>query len=265
MPTILTMLRQYLFLLYQMSRREIVGRYRGSMMGLLWSFASPLVMLAVYTFVFSVVFRVRWQTGGDDNASFALNLFAGVIAHSFLGECMTRSPGVIAENTGYVKKVVFPLWMIPAVVVLAAMFHMFISLLVLLVCSGLYQQQLHAAVLLLPLVLAPFVLLVLGITWFFAALGVYLRDLSQVLPVVSTMMLFLAPVLYPVEALPESLRQHLYLNPLTYVIGETRAIVLSGEMPHWVALSKFTVVALLVAAAGWKVFRRTQPGFADVL
>ena len=127
MPTILTMLRQYLFLLYQMSRREIVGRYRGSMMGLLWSFASPLVMLAVYTFVFSVVFRVRWQTGGDDNASFALNLFAGVIVHGFFAECVNRSPTLIAENTGYVKKVVFPLWMIPAIVVVAAMFHMPVS------------------------------------------------------------------------------------------------------------------------------------------
>lgn len=259
------MLKQYLFLIYQMSRREIVGRYRGSMMGLLWSFASPLVMLAVYTFVFSVVFRVRWQSGGGDNASFALNLFAGVIVHGFLAECLNRSPTLIAENTGYVKKVVFPLWVIPAVVVVAAMFHMLISLLVLLVCSGLYLQQFHVSVLALPLLLAPYALLVLGVSWFFAALGVYLRDLAQVLPVVTTVMMFMAPVFYPVEALPEAFRPWMYLNPLTFVIGEMRGLVLSGAMPHWATLAQFTAIALLVALTGWKVFRKAQPGFADVL
>ena len=259
------MLKQYLFLIYQMSRREIVGRYRGSMMGLLWSFASPLVMLAVYTFVFSVVFRVRWQTGGGDNASFALNLFAGVIVHGFFAECLNRSPTLIAENTGYVRKVVFPLWVIPAVVVVAAMFHMLISLLVLLVCSGLYLQQFHVSVLVLPLLLAPYTLLVLGVSWFFAALGVYLRDLAQVLPVVTMVMMFMAPVFYPVEALPEAFRPWMYLNPLTFVIGEMRGLVLSGAMPHWATLAKFTAIALLVALAGWKVFRKAQPGFADVL
>jgi len=259
------MLKQYLYLVYQMSRREIVGRYRGSMMGLLWSFASPLVMLAVYTFVFSVVFRVRWQTGGGDNASFALNLFAGVIAHGFFAECFNRSPALIAENAGYVKKVVFPLWMIPATVVVAAMFHMLVSLLVLLVCSALYLQQLHFAVLALPLLLAPYALLVLGLSWIFAALGVYLRDLAQVLPVVTTVMLFMAPVFYPVEALPEAYRGWMYLNPMTYVIGEMRALLLNGAMPQWAMLAKFTVAALLTAFAGWKVFRKAQPGFADVL
>jgi len=259
------MLKQYLFLIYQMSRREIVGRYRGSMMGLLWSFASPLVMLAVYTFVFSVVFRVRWQTGGTDNASFALNLFAGVIAHGFFAECVNRSTTVISENAGYVKKVVFPLWMIPVVVVLAAMFHMVVSLLVLLVCSGLYLQQLPLGVLALPLLLAPYALLVLGLTWFFAALGVYLRDLAQVLPVLTMVMMFMAPVFYPVEALPEDFRSWMYLNPLTYVIGEMRAMVLGGAMPDWPALAKFTGAALLSALAGWQLFRKAQPGFADVL
>ncbi len=259
------MLRQYLFLIYQMSRREVVGRYRGSMMGLLWSFASPLVMLAVYTFVFSVVFQVRWQTGGGDNASFALNLFAGVIVHGFFAECFNRSPTLIAENTGYVKKVVFPLWMIPAIVVVAAMFHMLISVLVLLVCSGLFLQQFHPGVLALPLLLAPYALLVLGVSWFFAALGVYLRDLTQVLPVVSTVLMFMAPVFYPVEALPEEFRGWMYLNPLTYVIGEMRALVLHGAMPHWATLAKFAAIALLVALAGLKVFRKAQPGFADVL
>lgn len=259
------MLKQHVFLIYQMSRREVLGRYRGSMMGLLWSFASPLVMLAVYTFVFGTVFRVRWQTGDGDTASFALNLFAGVLLHSFLAECLNRSPALIAENTGYVKKVVFPLWIIPVVLVLAALFHLLVGLLVLLVAAGVVQQQLHAGVLLLPLLLLPFALLALGLSWFIAALGVYLRDLAQVLPVVSTMLLFLAPVLYPLEALPAGLREHLYLNPLTYVIGELRALVLGGAMPDWQALARFTGVALLVALLGWQVFRKAQPGFADVL
>ena len=176
--------------------------------------------------MFSVVFRVRWQTGGDDNASFALNLFAGVIVHGFFAECVNRSPTLIAENTGYVKKVVFPLWMIPAIVVVAAMFHMLVSLLVLLICSGLYLQQFHFSVL---------------------------------------VMMFMAPVFYPVEALPEAFRPWMYLNPLTFVIGEMRGLVLSGAMPHWATLAKFTAIALLVALAGWKVFRKAQPGFADVL
>jgi len=259
------MLRQYPFLIYQMSRRDIVGRYRGSMMGLLWSFASPLVMLAVYTFVFSTVFRVRWQSGADDNASFALNLFAGVIAHAFFAECLNRSAVVIAENTSYVKKVVFPLWTVPAVVTITAGFHMLISLLVLLICVAAWQQQVHASLLALPLLLAPFALMVLGISWFFAALGVYLRDLAQVLPVVATILLFMAPVFYPVEALPEAYRHYLYLNPLTYVITELRAMVLSGALPDWYPLLKFSVAAAVTALVGWFTFRRAQPGFADVL
>ncbi len=248
-----------------MSQREIVGRYRGSVMGLMWSFAHPIVMLLVYTFVFSVIFKVRWGTGDSSNTSFALNLFVGILIHAFFAECTNRAPSLIVDNINYVKKVVFPLWVIPVVLVVSALFHMLVGFVVLLACVFIIIEQLHITTLLMPLILLPFILMVSGTTWLFSALGVYLRDLSQVLPVVSTVMLFLAPVFYPISALPEAFQHYLYLNPLTYIIDESRNLILLGKLPNVERLLYFYAAGITLAATGWAFFRKTRQGFADVL
>ncbi len=243
----------------------MVGRYRGSVMGLMWSFAHPIVMLLVYTFVFSFIFKVRWGTGDASNTNFALNLFVGILIHAFFAECTNRAPSLMADNINYVKKVVFPLWVLPVVLVVSSLFHMLVGFLVLFGCVLIFLDQLYLTTLLIPLLFLPFILMVAGTTWLFSALGVYLRDLSQVLPVISTVMLFLAPVFYPITALPEAFQHYLYLNPLTYIIDESRNLILLGRLPNFEYLAYFYTVSILLALSGWSFFKKTKQGFADVL
>ncbi|WP_308874173.1 ABC transporter permease [Thiothrix subterranea] len=185
-------------LIWQMSKRDVLGRYRGSMIGMAWSFFNPLFMLAVYTFVFSVVFESRWGVDtGESRGSFAVILFAGLVVHGLLAECVNRAPGLILSNANYVKKVVFPLEILPWVTLVSALFHTGISLLVLLIAELLLMQHVPWTVLLLPLVWLPFVMGIMGISWFLAALGVYVRDVAQITGLLTTVLLFMSPVFYP--------------------------------------------------------------------
>jgi len=234
-------------------------------MGLIWSLVSPLLMLLVYTFVFSVVFKVRWGAGEQNNLDFALNLFVGVIVHAFLAECLIRSASIIAENENYVKKVIFPLWIIPVVALNAALFHLLVSSLVLVLCLLFYNGQLPVTILLFPILLLPYIIIALGLSWFLAALGVYLKDLIQVLPVISAVLLFLAPVFYPMEALPADYQSLLYYNPVTYVVIAARDLLLVGSVPEWMGYLKYISIAGVIALLGIGFFSRTKAGFADVL
>lgn len=256
---------RHLFLLCQLSRREITGRYKGQVIGILWSFISPLLMLLVYTFVFSVVFKARWGSGGDDKLAFALNLFIGILVHGFFAECVGRAPGLMQQHANYVKRVVFPLWILPPVTVVTALFHAAVGTLVLLIVYAFSHGHLYWQVLLLPLLVLPLVAIVLGFNWFLAALGVFFRDLGQVMPVVITVTLFMAPVFYPVAALPEEYRSWLYLNPLTPAIEMMRGLLLEGRLPAWDAYLWYLVLGALCCLLGGLFFRRVQRGFADVL
>ncbi|MGP9824431.1 ABC transporter permease [Ectopseudomonas khazarica] len=258
-------MKYYLYLLYQLSRRDVAARYRGSVMGVLWSLVSPVVMLTVYTFVFSVVFKARWGIGGDDKLAFALNVFAGIIVHGFFAECVNRAPGLMLQYTSYVKRVVFPLWILPPVVLVSALFHALISLLVLLAAYVCIYGHIHWQLIMLPVVMLPLILVTLGVAWFMAALGVFLRDIGQVVPVLMTVMMFMAPVFYPVSALPEAYQGWLYLNPLTPSIEMMRNLLLGGLLPQPAAYLAYLALAVLCAALGGLFFRRTRRGFADVL
>ena len=190
-------------LIGQMIHRDVTGRYRGSILGIVWSFFNPVLMLAVYTFVFSVVFKARWQVGSDNQTEFAIVLFAGMIVFGVFSECVNRAPGLILNNPNYVKKVVFPLEIMPWVSLGSAFFHALVSLGVLLLFSLIVSQSCPWTVFLLPAVLLPLALLVLGLGWFFSSLGVYLRDVGQTIGLVTTVLMFLSPVFYPVTAIPE--------------------------------------------------------------
>ena len=253
-------------LIVQMTRREVVGRYKGSALGLAWSFLTPILMLAVYTFVFSVVFKARWGTDGDESKTqFALVLFVGMIVHGLFAEVLNRAPGLILSNVNYVKKVVFPLDVLPVIAMGAALFHASISLAVLLIAFALVNGYLHWTVIFIPVVLLPLVLLTLGVAWIFASLGVFLRDVGQTVGIITTMMLFLAPIFYPVTALPEDVRPLIMANPLTFIIEEARGVVILGRMPEWSGLGIYTLAATAVAWAGFAWFQKTRKGFADVL
>lgn len=247
------------------AKREVLGRYRGSALGLLWSFFNPLFMLAVYTFVFSVVFKARWNTGSDSKTEFALVLFAGLIVFNLFAECINRAPGLILGNANYVKKVVFPLEILPAAALLSALFHGFISLVVWLMAYLVFFGVPHATALYLPLIILPLIMFVMGLSWTLAALGVYLRDVSQFIGVVTMVLMFLSPILYPVTALPVDYQHLLYLNPLTPVIEQTRDVLFWGKSPNIFMLSIHCLASAFVAWLGFAMFQKTRKGFADVL
>ena len=253
-------------LVMQMTRREVIGRYKGSALGLTWSFFNPVFMLMVYTFVFSVVFKARWGVGGEDSKTlFAIVLFVGMMVHGLFAEVVNRSPSLILTNANYVKKVVFPLEVLPVISMAAALFHSLISLSVLLVAFILFNGYLHWTVIFTPLVLLPFVIFTLGLAWMLASIGVFLRDVGQVIGMVTTVMLFLSPVFYPLSAVPEKYIPFIMVNPLTFIIQQAREVLIWGHMPDWVGLGVYTLVAVTVAWAGYSLFQKTRKGFADVL
>lgn len=269
-PTSLVTLARSLWrnrqLLVQMTKREVVGRYKGSVLGLAWSFLNPVLMLAVYTFVFSVIFKARWGLGGDESKTqFAVVLFVGMIVHGLFAEVINRAPGLVLSNVNYVKKVVFPLEILPIIAMGAALFHSFISLGVLLIAFVIFNGYLHWTAVFTPVVLLPLIILTLGLAWMLASLGVFLRDVGQTIGVITTVMLFLAPVFYPITALPEEFRPWLMINPLTFIIEQAREVLIWGRGPDWIGLAAYTLAATALAWVCYVWFQKTRKGFADVL
>ncbi len=270
-PTSLAALAKSLWrnrqLIVQMTKREVVGRYKGSAMGLAWSFFNPVFMLVVYTFVFSEVFKSLWGgVGGDDSKTqFAVILFAGMIVLSLFSEVLNRAPNLILSNVNYVKKVVFPIEILPVIAMGAALFHSLISLGVLLTAFTIFNGYLHPTVILMPLVLLPLVILALGLAWMLASLGVFLRDVGQTIGLITTVLMFLSPVFFPITAVPERFRPIMMANPLTFIIEQAREVLIWGHLPNWLGLGIYTLVATFIAWAGYAWFQKTRKGFADVL
>jgi len=253
-------------LVWQLTRRDIATRYRGSFMGMAWSFLNPLLMLAVYTFVFSVVFKARWNPSGDESrAEFAIILFAGMIVFGLFAEIVNRAPGLIISNVNYVKKVVFPLEVLPWVSMGVVLFHSLVSLFVLLLTQLLINHYLTWTILLFPLVLLPLILTSLGLSWFLASLGVYVRDIGQLTGIITTVLMFVSAVFYPLSALPENYQSLLKLNPLVLIITESRNVLLYGHTPDWLSLGIIWLAGFFIAGAGFWWFQKTRKGFADVI
>jgi len=253
-------------LILQMTRREVVGRYKGSLFGLAWSFFNPLFMLAVYTFVFSVIFKSHWGTGdAESKTQYALVLFVGLIVHGLFAEVLTRAPTLVLSNVNYVKKVVFPLEILPIIAMGAAIFHAMVSMIVLISAFALFNGFVYPTALFLPIILLPFIVLTMGLAWLFASLGVFLRDVSQSIGMMMTILFFLSPVIYPVTSVPEKLRPWLQVNPLTFAIEQTRDIVIWGKFPDWSGFGLYSSIAICVAWGGFGWFQKTRKGFSDVL
>jgi lipopolysaccharide transport system permease protein len=252
-------------LIQQMTRRDVVGRYRGSFNGLLWSFFNPLLMLAIYTFVFGVIFKSRWNAQGAEHVSFAVILFAGLNINSMFTECANRAPTLIIENTNFVKKVVFPIEILSWSTLGSALFHLLVSTTVLLVFSLIVQKGIPWTVVFFPVVVVAFLPFVAGIIWLLASLGVFLRDLKQAIGVITSALMFLAPVFYPMEQIALPYRKLLYLNPLTEIVEESRNVLVWGRMPNWLALGTYALAACLFAWFAFAWFERSRKGFADVL
>jgi lipopolysaccharide transport system permease protein len=254
-------------LIGQLARREVLSRYKGSLLGILWSFFTPVFMLAIYTFVFSEIFKSRWGGAGGNGSrtQFALILFAGMIMLNFFNEVLNRAPGLVIVNVNYVKKVIFPLEILPIVATVTALFNALISLTVLLSAFLAFNLYLNWTAIFVFLILLPLVILTLGLAWFLAALGVFLRDIGQTIAIITMMLMFLSPIFYPLDAVPARFQIFVLANPLTFIIGQARDVLIWGVMPNWAGLGIYTISACLIAYAGYACFQRMRKGFADVL
>jgi lipopolysaccharide transport system permease protein len=251
---------------WRLTEREVLGRYRGSALGIGWSFITPLAMLAVYTFVFSQVFKARW--GGLEQAGplgFAVNLFAGLIVFNLFSECASRAPTLVLANSSYVKKIVFPLEILGAVAVGSAGFHALTSLVVLAIFELIAIQSLPYTFVWLPLVWVPLILGCLAFTWVIAALGVFVRDIGQLVGIIVNMLMFLSPVFFPASALPLQWQPILILNPLAQVIEQTRKVLIAGEHPQASYLIAGTIFGSLACELSFRLFQKTKRAFADVM
>jgi lipopolysaccharide transport system permease protein len=252
-------------LIIALSKREVLGRYRGASFGLFWSILSPFLMLCVYAFAFGSILNSRWPQPDGAANSFAIILFVGLIVHGFFAECFTRAPALITNNVSYVKKVIFPIEILPWPMVISALFHTLMNVVVLIILRLLVDHQFSWSILLLPVVLLPLVILMLGIGWFLAALGVYIRDIAQITGVLSTALLFTSSAVVPVNAIPEEYRFVFSLNPLTFIIDQAREVSLWGGMPDWAGLGLYALVSAIFALVGYTWFSATRRGFGDVL
>lgn len=263
-----TGIRRFVDVAAPLFKRDITARYRGSVMGLAWTFLVPLLMLGVYTFMFGGIFKMRWSEDTPTSGSmldFALILFVGLMTHSFATEVLTRAPHIILGHVNLVKRVVFPLEVLPFMTVATALFQYFVSLLVFLCFQLVATGSISVGVLWLPVIIAPFTLLLVGCALFLAAATVFFRDLAQIMGLAATVLLFMSPVFYPVSRLPARLWPLFQLNPLTFIIEQSRNAVFQGEMPDFVGLGLYTLVAIVIALAGYAAFTRMRRDFADVL
>lgn len=253
-------------LIARLVRRDIATRYRTSLIGTFWTIVQPLVLLATYTVVFGAFFRMRWPGLVNDGlGSFAVMLFCGLIPFNVFSECILRSPSTVVEVPAYVKRIVFPLELLPAGLVGSVLVHAAVSLGVLVIAAALAGLGPAWTIVFAPVVLLPLAFLSLGIAWALASLGVFVRDLGYALGLVTQVLLFLTPIFYPPDVVPASLRWAVTLNPLAWIVMNLRRVVLGGQMPEWAGLLLWSLVSFLVAALGYAWFQKTRPAFADVL
>jgi len=265
MRSLFVNLRRQRDLLFQLWERDYVARYRGGVLGIGWSVLNPLLTLAMYSFVFVIVFKMRWPSGPDVKGNFVFLLFTGLIVHALFAEMINRAPMLVTSNVSYVKKVVFPLEFLPLMPLLGALLNFGVGLALVLILVFSLQGFIPLTVFLLPLVLIPFLLATLGISYFFAALGVYVRDLAQLVGFIASVSLFASPVLYPLDSVPQHFRYVLYFNPITFTVEELRGLSILGHAPHFAGLAVYTVYALVIFYFGYTWFEKTKRGFADVL
>lgn len=253
-------------LIWRLTEREIIGRYRGSIIGWGWTFLTPLLMLAVYTFVFSEVFKSRW--GNLDEAGplgFAINLFAGLIVFTIFAETASKAPALITENSNLVTKVIFPLEILSVVTVGTACFHALTSLIVLILFCLIANGTVPPTMLWIPVVWLPMALGSLGLSWLLSALGVFLRDLGQVVSVLVNLLMFMSTVFYPLSALPKPWQPLLQLNPLVLVIEQSRRVAIAGQTPSALYLLIGIPLMLVACEICFRLFKKASRGFADVL
>jgi len=252
-------------LIWGMAKRDVIGRYNGSIFGVMWSLFNPLLMLLVYTFAFGFIFKSRWPGLGEGSYTYALVLFPALLVFNFFSECVNRAPSLIVSNPSYVKKVVFPLEILSVIATLSALFHFIIGFFVWCVACFFIQGSIHSSIIFVPILILPLYLFTLGITWILASLGVFLRDIQQLIGVVTSALIFVSPVFYTINSVPEYFRTVVQINPLTYFVDSIREVMIYGNSLNFDSWSLALLFSTIVACLGIWWFQLTRRGFSDVV
>lgn len=253
-------------LIRQLLRREVVGRYEGSFLGLFWCVLNPLLMLAVYTFLFSVIFERTWAAGAQEGIGYyAVVLYAGLIVFYLFSEVAAPAPSIVTSNPNLVTKVVFPLEILPLVRTLAALVRALPSIAILAIAVWIVLGRVPWTFVFLPLVIFPMTLLTLGIAYFLAFLGVFVRDIAYSMAMITRIVLYLSPVFYPIASIPRRVQPWLWLHPIARIVEDSRRVAVFGELPDFAALAVATLISALLAWFGYVVFMSFKHAFADVI
>ena len=257
---------QYRDLIIQLTRREVISRYKGSIIGLGWAVIHPLLMLSVYTYVFSIVFSSRWKhEPGEIDTPFVLILFIGLITFQIFSEAINSAPSLVLDNANYVKKVIFPLEILVVIKCLSTLINAFFSLAALIIGFLLLMHFLHWTILLLPIVWLPMIFFTMGCGYFLSSLGVFIRDLNSSISILTTMLFFLTPVFYSTHAVPEQFRFFYQINPIAIFINDSRRVMLWGLLPDWPSFFVGMTCSLFTLVLGFVFFMKSKKGFADVI
>ena len=251
-------------LIFSFAKRELLGRYKGSVLGIAWAVLTPVVMIAIFTFIFAGIFGARFSSNSS-HWDYALYLFCGLLPWSMFQESLQQSANTIVVNSNLVKRVVFPLEALPAAQVLAALGNQLFATIALLIASIIIRQRLELTALWLPVLLIPQLLFALGASWLIASLGVFLRDITQGITLLLMAWMYLTPIIYPESIVPDRFRAIMNLNPFTALVRSYRRIFLEGAPPDWTGLAYFTAFALVIFIFGYWWFARTRKSFADVV
>ena len=252
-------------LIIQLSNKEITSNYRGSFLGLGWSFLNPIIMLSIYTFIFSVIFEAKWGIDTNNKTEFALILFSGIIVHSLFCEILNSSPYLLSSNQNFVKKIVFPLEILPVVKFNASLFNSIISIFILLIGCFISSGNLNWKVAFFPITLFPIIPLTIGTGWLFSSLGVYIKDIGQFTGILTTLLMFLCPIFYPLSAVPIFWQKFMYINPLTLIVQEFRSVIIYSNFPNFKYLALHFLISLFYSIICFSWFQKSRKGFPDTL
>ena len=253
-------------LIRQLTWREISAKYKASYLGLLWSFINPVTMVLVYAFVFGTVFKAKWNVQvSESKAEFALALFVGIFVYNIFSESINRAPGLIVSNPNYIKKVIFPVEILPVVVLGSVLLHAAISFVVLVVGMILFMGTFNVTILFFPLILIPLIMMSLGFSWLLSSLGVFIRDIGYTIAIFTQILFFLTPVFYPISSVPEEFQPFMKINPLTPIVENARNVIMWGKLPDFNELFMISIISYFIMIAGFSWFMRTKKAFADVI
>lgn len=251
-------------LVCQLTKRDILSRYRGSFGGVIWLIITPLLVLSLYTVVFGIFMKAQFP-GVTNPLMYALIIYVALIIYNFFSECVNRSPTIILGNVNYVKKIIFPLEIYPWIIIGSALFHALINTCILALFCLVLLGKVHVTIFLLPFLLIPLILVTLGISWFLSSAGVFLRDIAQLLNFFMLVTMYLSPVFYSITNLPIAYQKILMVNPLTYMIEQARNMVIFGNIPGWQGFIIYLFISIATAWLGFFWFQNTKDSFADVL